>query len=238
MIWQFGELGYDYSINTCENPLQVSNECRLTPKPVVWEYEGNADRKNLFKTMGRLNYLKVNYEEFSASSSYTGNLYGEVKWYTLSKGSRHVLVVGNFSTSEKTATVEFPVTGTWYDYFSGTEMFVNTALNTLPLPPGKFMFLTTRKMVDPFAETSTSHLVKPGGYITMFPNPAGELFYISSDQPVGRIIILNLTGQVICQDDLEGKTGSFISTGMIPHGIYLVKANIGEKWITGKLMVQ
>jgi 1,4-alpha-glucan branching enzyme len=237
MIWQFGELGYDYSINTCENPLQVNNDCRLSPKPVVWDYENSENRKNLFKTMGRLNYLKVNYEEFSASSSFTGNLYGEVKWYTLSKGSQHVLCVGNFGTSDKTATVDFPVTGTWYDYFSGAEIYVNTALNTLPLPPGKYMLLTTRKMGDPFAETGVSHLVKPSGNIMIFPNPARDLFYLRSDQPVGKIIILNLTGQVVCHDDIEGKTESVISTGKMMPGIYVVKAVCGEKWITGKLIV-
>jgi len=239
MIWQFGELGYDYSINTCENPQQVSNDCRLSPKPVVWDYEFNENRKNLFETIGRLNYLKVNYEEFSASSSFSGDLYGEVKWYNLSKGSHHVLVVGNFSTSEKSANVSFPVTGTWFDYFSGNEMYVNTALNTLTLPPGKFMFLTTRKMIDPFAETSALHLImKPVGNFQIFPNPARDLFFLRSDQPVGKIFILNIMGQVVCQDDLKGKTGSVISTGMIPPGIYLVKANIGEKWTSGKLMVQ
>jgi len=99
------------------------------------------------------------------------------------------------------------------------------------------MFLTTRKMVDPFAETGASHIVRPGGNITMFPNPAGDLFYLRSDQPVGKIIILNLTGQVVCYDDLEGKTGSVISTGMLPPGIYLVRANTGERWITGKLII-
>jgi hypothetical protein len=37
MIWQFGELGYDYSINRCENG-SVSSDCRTSPKPVVWDY--------------------------------------------------------------------------------------------------------------------------------------------------------------------------------------------------------
>ena len=31
MIWQFGEIGYDYSINHCENGA-IDEECRTAPK--------------------------------------------------------------------------------------------------------------------------------------------------------------------------------------------------------------
>ncbi|HYG40401.1 MAG TPA: alpha-amylase family glycosyl hydrolase, partial [Cytophagales bacterium] len=37
MIWQFGELGYDHSINTCQDG-SVKNECRVAAKPVTWDY--------------------------------------------------------------------------------------------------------------------------------------------------------------------------------------------------------
>ncbi|PIY31450.1 MAG: hypothetical protein COZ08_08820, partial [Bacteroidetes bacterium CG_4_10_14_3_um_filter_42_6] len=47
MIWQFGELGYDYSINTCENGT-ISDDCRLSPKPVKWSYYQDANRKRIY----------------------------------------------------------------------------------------------------------------------------------------------------------------------------------------------
>ncbi len=47
MIWQFGELGYDYSINYCENGT-INNTCRTDPKPLKWDYPQNADRKKLY----------------------------------------------------------------------------------------------------------------------------------------------------------------------------------------------
>ena len=37
MIWQFGELGYDYSINHCANGT-INNNCRLDAKPIRWDY--------------------------------------------------------------------------------------------------------------------------------------------------------------------------------------------------------
>ncbi|MEK7253233.1 MAG: alpha-amylase family glycosyl hydrolase, partial [Bacteroidota bacterium] len=37
MIWQFGEVGYDFSINRCVNGT-INNNCRLDPKPIRWDY--------------------------------------------------------------------------------------------------------------------------------------------------------------------------------------------------------
>ena len=37
MLWQFGELGYDFSINRCTNG-SINENCRLDPKPIRWDY--------------------------------------------------------------------------------------------------------------------------------------------------------------------------------------------------------
>ena len=41
MIWQFGELGYDYSIDYND---------RVGEKPVCWNYLEDADRKSVYNT--------------------------------------------------------------------------------------------------------------------------------------------------------------------------------------------
>jgi hypothetical protein len=46
MIWQFGELGYDVSINY---PCMTSN-CRLDPKPIKWGYFTDYNRKKIYKS--------------------------------------------------------------------------------------------------------------------------------------------------------------------------------------------
>ena len=33
MLWQFEELGYDYSINTCTDGVTVNEDCRIAPSP-------------------------------------------------------------------------------------------------------------------------------------------------------------------------------------------------------------
>ena len=85
MIWQFGELGYDYSINY---------NGRIGEKPILWSYTTKEDRIDLFKTMSKLNYLKQNYEEFKAPTSFVMNLSGMVKSYRMSNADHHVVAVG------------------------------------------------------------------------------------------------------------------------------------------------
>ena len=47
MIWQFGELGYDYSINHCPDGT-LSDNCRVSRKPIRWDYNWHENRKCLF----------------------------------------------------------------------------------------------------------------------------------------------------------------------------------------------
>src|SRR5690606_13071190 len=47
MIWQFGELGYPYSINTCTD-LSVNNDCRLANKPIRWDYLNDTRRMKIY----------------------------------------------------------------------------------------------------------------------------------------------------------------------------------------------
>ena len=57
MIWQFGELGYDYSIDY---------NGRVGNKPIRWNYFEEEDRKNLYKTIAAL--LKLRHENYTFNS--------------------------------------------------------------------------------------------------------------------------------------------------------------------------
>ena len=55
LMWQFGELGYDYSINFPSN----TSESRTAPKPVKWDYKNDYYRYNLFLEYSALIKLKL-----------------------------------------------------------------------------------------------------------------------------------------------------------------------------------
>jgi 1,4-alpha-glucan branching enzyme len=58
MLWEFGELGYDQSINRCEDG-SISEDCRLSPKPVKWDYLNDNDRERLFQHTADLLRLRL-----------------------------------------------------------------------------------------------------------------------------------------------------------------------------------
>ncbi len=139
MIWQFGELGYDYSIDY---------NGRVGNKPIRWDYLDNINRQNLYKTYSSLNYLKNNYEVFR-SGNVSLSVSGSIKRIQLNHESMDVTIVGNFDVIEKTIIPGFQNVGKWYDYFSGDSIDISTTSYSMKLVPGEFFIYTTEKLFTP-----------------------------------------------------------------------------------------
>jgi hypothetical protein len=236
MIWQFGELGYDYSINTCANPAQVSNDCRLTPKPVLWNYFDQPNRKDVYKLMARLNYLKTKYEEF-ATPTYQGSLNGEVKWYRLTKENNHVVAAGNFDVAGRNASLTFPVTGEWFDYFGKTTWQVSDVNQSITLAPGEFKLFSTRKFADPFDIVNSITLSSGQHGFILYPNPAQSSVTIQSDKALTSIEIRNLSGQTV-YSGRNADNKATVSLAGFPKGLYVVTVTTSDRISNQKLMVQ
>ena len=71
MIWQFGELGYDFSINSSSDGSSVSDTYRTDPKPVHWDYFNVSQRKELYDTYSKLLALRNAYPTLFNQSSFT-----------------------------------------------------------------------------------------------------------------------------------------------------------------------
>jgi 1,4-alpha-glucan branching enzyme len=147
MIWQFGELGYDYSINTCGD-LTVNNNCRTDPKPIRWDYLQQTNRKKLhdvYSALIRLRFDNSMSDQFISNSSQQ-DFSGKVKWMYLSK----LVVVGNFDVTAQAASIYFPSNGTWYDYLNGTTINVTGNSYTFSnLNPGEYHIYTKTAVVLP-----------------------------------------------------------------------------------------
>jgi 1,4-alpha-glucan branching enzyme len=146
MIWEFGELGYDYPINYCGDG-SVNNSCRTDPKPIRWDYYEQPNRKKLFNAYSALIKLRFDpsFSDQFISNSSSQSLSGNFKWITMSK----IVVVGNFDVVSQTGTVTFPSTGTWKDYLNDTTISVTNASQNFTLQPGEFhVFTKTEKPVS------------------------------------------------------------------------------------------
>lgn len=149
MMWQFGELGYDYSINYCPDGT-ISEDCRTAAKPVRWDYWNEFLRQELYQVVAGMSELKTSAEAFQAGD-FGKDLNGNVKRAWISHSSMNICIGANFGLTETTMTPSFQNTGTWYDYFSGGSFEVSDAGgHTVTLQPGEFYVYTTEEMERPY----------------------------------------------------------------------------------------
>lgn len=112
MIWQFGELGYDISIE---------EGGRTSAKPIHWEYYDDASRKGLYDTYAKLLEFRFSHPSLFASSA-TFTIEASSGWtqralYCTNGGDGFVLV-GNFDTKNGDLTAWPPFGGKWRDVFT------------------------------------------------------------------------------------------------------------------------
>ena len=140
MIWQFGEMGYDISID--ENG-------RTGRKPIKWEYLQNNDRKELHDIYSKLIDLRISHSDLFNSTATMDWTVSTSNWdngrfITLSSfgNAKQVVVVGNFTNSEIKASTSFPSTGTWYNYINGESIQVASQTMSVDVPANSFkMFI-------------------------------------------------------------------------------------------------
>ena len=84
MLWQFGELGYDFSINF---------NGRTNPKPIRWNYFQEGNRHRLYKAFRALIKLKTENIAFR-SSNYDLDVWGTGKRMWVTDPSMNVTIIG------------------------------------------------------------------------------------------------------------------------------------------------
>jgi hypothetical protein len=134
MLWQFGERGYDFSINDFGG--------RLSDKPPHWEYMADADRHHLYATYAKMIKWKINNAVFTTTNFHYG-LSSTVKYIQLIGTDNNVEVVGNFGVTSQTANVPFPAVGTYIDNFTGGAINVTALPMSMTLAPGEYHVYST-----------------------------------------------------------------------------------------------
>ncbi len=136
MLWQFGERGYDISIN---------NTDRLSDKPAHWEYMNDPLRAHLYSVFATLIKMKIRNDVFNTSTlQYTSS--GALKSISLMGTGMNVVVAGNFDVVTQTASVTFPSAGTYIDYMSGATINIPTNTYSMTLNAGEYHIYSSSKL--------------------------------------------------------------------------------------------
>lgn len=240
MIWQFGELGYDYSINY---------NGRLGEKPLRWDYLQQPDRERLFKTWAALLQLRNQNEVFTSSQTQVNLWLNDVngrKRIRLTHSSMNVSIVGNFGVTDQTIDPGFVHPGVWYDYFSGDSVvYISGSLN-LNLHPGQFHIFTDQKLPSPEPGLIIG-IQEPVTQVPFhyqlwqnYPNPFNPVTTITFEIPRNervQLFIYNILGQLVktLTDEIyqPGRyrlswDGTDQSGNRIASGIYFLQLRAGE----------
>lgn len=134
MLWQFGELGYDISID--ENG-------RTGRKPILWEYYDIAERKQLYNVYSKLIDLRLsNPELFTENATFSWKVattnWNNGRFINAQAGNKAMVVAGNFTASSGDYTIGFPNRGTWYDYINDTTIEVTSGYQVVTVPAHEF----------------------------------------------------------------------------------------------------
>lgn len=230
IFWQFGELGYDFSINHCEDG-SINNDCRTDPKPIPFEigYALDENRVAVYNTWSYIFDLRRMNEVFKSKtySVETGNLLPRIYIWDDNMPAdelKNVVIFANFRTTPQTIAPYFPYTGEWVNMMdlSTVNVTATDVSFTMELQPGEFRIFGNAQpylSVEKEVEQSTG--------IWLYPNPAGEYIYLS--ESVSGLEIYDLQGKKIKTIKEEIPQGYSIDISNLPQGIYFVKFNSNRK---------
>ncbi|WP_210489202.1 alpha-amylase family glycosyl hydrolase [Rufibacter aurantiacus] len=242
MIWQFGELGYDVSIN---------QNGRTGDKPILWNYYQEAERKKLYNVYAALIKLKINEPAFE-SGNYTLDLQNTMKTIHIQDPDMNVAVLGNFGVTSGTIDPKFQNTGTWYDFVTGEALNVTNVNQAITLQPGEYRVYTTKRI------TSSSILLASkedkdflAKQVVVYPNPnrTGELnlrYNLTSTAEVslqvydqlGRVVTSRSLGKQAAGNHTISQKLSTGAGNKLAPGIYHCKMVTGTSAKTIQVVVQ
>lgn len=204
LLWMFGELGFDISID---------DPCRICEKPVRWEYLEDPLRAGLKSHYADLLKLRLEEDIFS-TDDFSINASPVVKWVHLRNPDVEVLSVANTGVQAQRAEITVSGDLSWTDFFTGKVVRSSNGILVLDLEPGEYLLLTTR----PFRE------VNPGDWeITISSSLNQGQLTVRSLLPLRNLKVFDLSGrEVFGKDPIGANEYTLDLTGVLPAGIYIL----------------
>jgi pullulanase/glycogen debranching enzyme len=227
MIWQFGELGYDFNIDY---------NGRIGNKPIKWDYFEVQDRKNVYNTWSKLIQLKLKYDIFETSDftidlANTSGLKKIQLKNTAAADIQYINIIGNFGITTQNINPVFQKTGTWYDVLNNNQTINISNTNSLiSLAPGEFKIYANNA-----ATLSTEDLFLNDD-VVVYPNPVRRSFNINI--ATNNIIIYDVNGKKVKEFSGNFNADSSFSIEGIKKGFYLLKASNKDGKSYKKLIIE
>lgn len=164
MLYQYGELGYDYSLFSAEGKSTISedNKCqpKVKPESMGWLSAGST-RMKIYDKVAKIIKLRTKYLSSVFEGNPTASNLGHGVEVRSVQWGNDVLVVGNFAASAGNSYT-LPA-GTWYDYLNDNQKITTSKLS---LNPGDLRILVGSPVVTDIDEVNMD--VTPAAKPTKF----------------------------------------------------------------------
>ncbi len=213
MIWQFGEMGYDYSINSLGG--------RTSSKPAAWSYLNLAHRKAAYDASSKIISLRKLYPKVFNEGTYSMQTsmsdWENGRRISITHNDLNVVVLGNFKANDKTtAFPNFPKTGSWYNLITGQIYYVGYANTPIELQPGQLLIFTDKQINFPSALKQTE--ANENDCIA-YPTITDGMVYFTNQLELKKITLFDLQGKIL----KTVENNEEINLSEYRQGIYLIK---------------
>jgi 1,4-alpha-glucan branching enzyme len=242
MMWQFQELGYDYSINYCSNG-KIDEECRTYAKPVPWTiWKDDVDRWNAYRNSAKVISLRTKNPNIFRAENFTAvNLAGtswdkprrmDISYKDATDESENIdiIVLANFSaTTSINTNANVPNAGTWYSYLTGEELNIRRKSQILTLKPGELLILTSRKLEN---IVSIDETLADENTVLVLPTIAENNVTVISKEIPSTIEVIDLSGNIVAKEFNSEK----ISIENLNKGHYIVRVLVDNNISTHRII--
>lgn len=236
MIWQWNELGYDYSINSTKGSSNISsgNRCSKKEQPESLGWLNGGIRMAQYQKLAQAIHLRTHLApqvfEGDPVSVNIGSTQA-VRTIVWGTGLDAIVIVGNFSPTDA-QTVRLP-DGSWYDYFYQ----IPQRTGVLSLAPGELRIFTAKQYQLPqvpvsydFTTALDNVTVSEMGIEVSPTLTSGEVFF---SQAVG-VTVFDLSGRQM----LQAKNATSVNLSGLNNGLYLLTLQADGRQSTVKVIKQ
>ncbi|MEC7981096.1 MAG: T9SS type A sorting domain-containing protein, partial [Candidatus Neomarinimicrobiota bacterium] len=214
MIWQFGEIGYDVSIDY---------NGRLGRKPIKWNYLNELNRKNIYNTWSYLISLRKKHSIFSDPQSKIDTwLNNSIKKIQYSLGKENAILITNFDVKTLQTSVTLPSAGHWYHATLGEKIYIEDNELDVSIPAGTFLLMTDFEidyLPKGQAKLSVEEIIMPKSLTlhSNYPNPFNGRTSVKIDIDKDNAGYIDLDVY-----DISGRKIDSIHNGIINKGSHIL----------------
>lgn len=235
LIWQWNELGYDYSINSTKGSSTISNDnrCSIKEQPEALGWLQDATRMEQYKKVAQLIQLRTRLapEVFEGDPIAVSIGTSAIRTITWGSGENIIFIVGNFSATDVNS-VRLP-NGRWYDYYAASVQRVGT----INLMPGDLRIFTTKQYALPDVPmyydftTAISDIQAASNSITAYPTLTDGIVYFNQEVDAK---VYTINGQLVRSQS----SVTTIDLTSADRGLYLLYLSNGKERTALKVVKQ